>query len=311
MIRKAFSRLLLPALFVVALMIYGRIPGPLDQAFALFSWETDDLAVVGLSGLEMADSGDEFIAVTDYGTILKVGVKRQATHITGLDIVQKAGIDDPSGIKLTRFQSDIEGITLQPDGSFVISLEGYTRILGYSAVGAKQKRLHDWDRFTAHFGNSAFEAIATLPDGRLVIFLEAKTTDTETQALIYDGENWLGPVAFPVSSGYRITGADLGMDGSLYIVERRFSILDGFLCRVKRYHFDADTMVEQTLIDCPSSQFGNVEGISVWAEPSGQTVLTMLSDSGWRWLANTQLIEFRPKEPEGVGIIHPNPFLGP
>lgn len=116
---------------------------------------------------------------------------------------------------------------------------------------------HTWNLFESKWGNAAFEAITPLSDGRLMAILETAGQPVQ----LYDGRKWRAGPILPVAQGYRVTGADLGPDGCLYILSRLYGVMSGFRFRIERYTTPDDD-APQLIYQSPPARLGNAEGLA-------------------------------------------------
>jgi hypothetical protein len=92
---------------------------------------------------------------------------------------------------------------------------------------------------------------------------------------------------------FLVTGADVGPDGRLYVLERSFSILGGFASRVRRFAIGRDGLTDETLmLETPPGRHDNLEGISVWQDDDGLR-MTLISDDNQRFFQRTELVDYR------------------
>ena len=84
------------------------------------------------------------------------------------------------------------------------------------------------------------------------------------------------------------------VNGRLYIAERKFRWYRGFATRIRRITLKGGQIAAQTrLLDSPFGELDNTEGISVWQDANGTTIITLLSDDNFNPLQTTRVTEFR------------------
>lgn len=266
----------------------------------IIRWDVDHPDFGGLSALIMAADGTSLLAGGDHGTMVEAQITRGAAgEVARIGTPTLTPVSLRSGHPPTEFKMDLEGLTRDPKGGLLTAFEGYVRIEHLPQVGGRPRATHYWDAFVHLFGNQAFEALATLPDARAI----AITEDTgEAASTLWDGDSWTPGPAIPVTSGYRITGADVGPDGCLYLVERRFNVLSGFTFGLRRLSGGPDTWNDTLLYRAAPSRLGNAEGLSVWEDAAGQMMLSVITDDGFLPLTATRLIEFRARPGVGCGF---------
>lgn len=242
----------------------------------------------GLSGLEISSQGRSLLAVQDTGALIEADVQRGSDdQITALHNVTRTPVKLASGQLPPRFKWDLEGLAGLPDGQLALAFEGYARVEILAAPGMRPTRTHKWDRFEDHWGNTAFEAVTPLQDGRLMALWENPAEPVQ----LYDGSRWRSGPVLPIARGYRVTGADLGPDGCLYILSRRFGVIGGFRFRIERYAHPGDTN-PQLIYQSAPARLGNAEGLTAWQNAAGIQQLTLVTDNGGPLPVPTRLIEF-------------------
>lgn len=243
----------------------------------------------GYSGLIMAADGTSLRAASDQGFFLDAQVKRtEAGYALGLEGAEITPVLSRKGEALEPFHADLEGITPLPNGAMGLAYESYTRLLYLPPADAQGKQipkaLHGWQKFEAQFGNYAFEAIATLPSGDMIAILELKPDPATAQAYVYSQDAWRGPHTIPAQSGWSISGADLGPDGCLYLVERRLGLLRGFqtqLVRLRGSLIPPFDLTRRVLWRSAPLRAGNGEGVSVWQNGRGTLIASIVTDDGF------------------------------
>jgi len=292
--------LLVPALIFIVLRLIVWSMGQQQLPQALLSppqvvkWHVADSAFGGLSALIMAPDGQTLIAGGDRGILVEARIMRDTSdQITDVDLTALAPVRMQRNRPLTRFRSDFEALTRAQNGDLFTAFEGYTRIERLKAPGALPAATHKWDRFTQIFGNQGYEALATLPDGRVIAIRETYDTPGPAPSVLYDGDVWTNGPDIPVSPDFAITGADVGPDGCLYVVERRFTIRTGFSFRLLRLWGGPGSWQEQLLYASAPADLGNAEAVSAWQDAAGNIVLTLLTDDGFLPFTPTRVMEFR------------------
>lgn len=243
----------------------------------------------GYSALIMQPDGRALRAGSDHGFFLDAQISRDATgHATGLDAAAITPVLSRKGGPLEPFHADLEGLTPLPGGALGLAYESYTRLLFMPPPDANgrqvPKSLHGWQMFEEHFGNFAFEAIATLPSGDMLAILERKPTPDTAQAYIYTNKAWRGPHLLPAQPGWAVSGADVAPDGCLYVLERRYRPLRGFQTQLVRLRGTAalpfDLTRELVWRSAPL-KLGNGEGLSLWAKTDGSLIASLITDDGF------------------------------
>ncbi len=279
--------------------LHADVKGPPQ----IVTWQVADPAFGGLSALIMAPDGMDLVAGGDHGALVEAQLTRASTgEITAIKAtgVQQAQLR--SGNAPTDFKMDLEAMTRDPEGGWFLAYESFVRIERLAHVRARPVATHSWEKFVPIFGNLAFEALATLPGARVIAISEAKEPNGKAGSIIWNRAKWRAGPQIPVSPGYRITGADVGPDGCLYLVERRYSLAGGFRFGVRRLSGGPDTWEDTLLYQSAPARLGNAEAISAWQDAAGQIVLTLITDDGFLPLTATRVIELRSAPGTGCTI---------
>lgn len=258
----------------------------------VFEWQEPSENFGGYSALIVAPDGIGFIAGSDRQHYLSGQFIRDAAgHISGAKDVTHWPVLLGTITTVSRFQGDLEGLTRLSDGRIGMAFENYGRLQIMDAPGDVPKSLHPWDMFEPSFGNEMFEAIATLPgDQLLAIFQHDLRRDDQTPAYLYDGTKVQGPMPFPLTPGFDVSGADLGPDGCLYVLERRYGLVSGFQFQLIRMHPQDWAAPRQMLYRSRPMSLGNGEAVSIWKTPTG-LVATIITDNGFPPMQPTRIIE--------------------
>lgn len=240
----------------------------------------------GFSGL-LVENG-RLTAVTDEGWLLSAELAGGAT----LRLGRAAFAPLPGGVGLGgKAGADAE------------SLARRGRALGIGFERDHRIAFFDGDRPTGEvrderFGgtkNNGLEALATLPDGRLLGIRERQWQGTDA-AFVLRPDGGIASKRLQLG-GSQVTGADLGPDGKLYVLRRDFSLLTGLSARIERYWLGEDGFprpeTREVLARFESdSGIDNMEGIATWREAGGGVRLMLISDDNFNWFQRTLLLEF-------------------
>lgn len=276
------------ALAVLALAGVARAQG-LEPAGS-FTWVTE--AVTELSAIEVGDDGQGFTAVGDRGWLLRGRFERDAQGvIRGVAVQEIAPVLGNDGLPVAARRvgdwADAEGLAMAPGGDCWISFERWAHVARYDGCRGPGQWIKDAPGFAALPDNGQLEALALSPDGRLYTIAE---TAQEGGFPVWrlEGDAWAEAGHIPEEGGFAITGADFGDDGSLYITERKLVMGLWWQARIRRLKM-ADPATVQVLW---TGDVGNLEGISVWRDGTGQRLTLVTDDNGSR-AEPTQFIEFR------------------
>lgn len=284
-----------------------------------FEVRSDRRELGGLSGLVVADGGGRLLTMSDDGLMVKAAIRRdERGRPIGLANTVIRRMQTTAGpLSSRKDQSDTEGLDVYPgpDGRpyGVVSFEQKPRVttgplmadgfigpMSELALPKEVKRLSP---------NRSLESVAALPaknalGGRFIILGEAAEPRTGTDnppGWVIGGKT---PIAFRVrrSGGYDLTDAKVGPDGRLYVLERRFALLQGIDCRIRVFNLadirsgaviDGRVLFEASMAE----QIDNMEGLSIWKTVSGETHLSLISDDNRMFLQRTLYLEFRLARP--------------
>ncbi len=293
-----FSRpwLALAAAGAVFLMLSPVRAASLEELQRL-EWSDQGARFGGMSGLLVEGGGTELTAVTDHGALWQGdAIRGDDGRIAGVTWRDMGDLRDSAGDPVRDFRADSEDLTRGQDGMLYVSFEHYTRVNGFTPPDLKPVSTHPWDRFKAIWNNESFESLATLPDGRLIAVVE-KARDGGYRTFVQRGGNWDEAAPIPAGDGdYAATGAAVGPDGRFYLLERRVTMFMSFGTRVRRFAVSPGGWDEgEVLLETASGDLPNMEGISVWSDPRDGTIVSLISDNGFRGAA-TVLAEFRLRE---------------
>ncbi len=245
----------------------------------------------GWSGIEVAEDGAGFVAVSDRTALVQGRLLRDgAGNVAGVEVTDRAEITDVDGNQMRSARGDSEGIALAADGTLYISFEGVTRVRVQPGLHGTPSLLPDDPAFAEMQNNAGLEAIAIAPDGALYTLPE-RSGRVERPFPVYRFRNgaWDVPFSIPRSGPFLLSGADVGPDGRLYLLERDFAGI-GFRSQVRS--FDLTGGDERIELESRIGQFDNLEGIAVWQDGQGIR-LTMISDDNQNWFQDTEIVEYR------------------
>ncbi|HUF56822.1 MAG TPA: esterase-like activity of phytase family protein [Thermohalobaculum sp.] len=143
--------------------------------------------------------------------------------------------------------------------------------------------------------NGGLEALATLPDGRLIAIGEGREGE-DFPVFVIDAADGVTESRLPRQSRHDMTGADMGPDGWLYVVQRHFSMLTGVSIRVRRYLLGDDGLPDpgtaETLAAWETmSGIDNMEAIAAFRDgPQAPVTLWLLSDDNFNAIQRTILV---------------------
>lgn len=253
------------------------------------AWRLDapHKAFGGLSGLIV--EGTEVTAVTDKGW----WITGQRAERGLAPTIRLAAMRNGEGRPFTKSGGDAEGLTRR-DGRLVVSFERDHRLAAHTGGGRIGRTVRDVTMEHLE-NNGGLEALATLPDGRL--FAIAESGGTTFPAFVVDAQGRVQPFALPRRSHHQPTGADVGPDGNLYLLQRSYSLLLGISIRLLRYRLGADGLPDLRTVETlaaweSASGIDNMEGVAAFrATPDGPVTLWLVSDDNFNAVQRTILVE--------------------
>ena len=269
--------------------------GEFSGASVTGAWrlESPDPQFGGVSGLLV--EGRDLTAITDQGRW--IAGRRGAADVLEPEIAI-VPMRNAQGGTFGKAGGDAEGLTRR-EGRLIVSFERDHRIATRRAGHMGDLvRTRAMERLSS---NSGMEALATLPDGRLLAIAEEPDGEGFPVFVVApDGEVTEGRL--PRLSRHNTTGADIGPDGRLYLLQRHFSVLTGFSIRVRRYSLgddglpDPDTAETLAAWESPSG-IDNMEGIAAFRDtPDGPVKLWLVSDDNFNVVQRTVLVELKLDE---------------
>ena len=266
----------------------------------------------GWSGLVMAPDGHRLLAVSDVGSWMTADVGYAGTRPMRLERARIGPLLDSGGRHLdSKKEADAESVTLLDGdlrrGTLLVGFERHHRIDRYPIrdgivqpsdgglkLPAEAKRMPN---------NQGIEALAVLKGGRyagaVVAFAERFTRGSG----YHTGWLWIGggePQRFQLQDieGFNITDAAALPGGGLIVLERFFRWTEGVKMRLRLIPAAEVAPGVRTagriLFQGESNyEIDNMEGLAVHKSPSGETVLTLISDDNFNhFLQRTVLLQF-------------------
>lgn len=272
----------------------GELSGlALEGAWALRSGNPD---FGGLSGLVI--DGGTLYAVSDRARWFSASLIVEDGTLR-LEDAALAPMRDADGEALDGSTGDAEGLTRVGD-RLAVSFERNHRIMMLGDSG----RLEDRGlagTFKEFPENQGLEALATLPDGRLIALAE-QTDGDDTPVIVADpATGKIEEARLRRRKPHVATGADLGPDGRLYLLARqrprflwRFF---GSSIRVTRYELGADGFPLADSVEVLATLEGNhgidnLEALALERAPDGGMHLWLIADDNFNRWERTLLLRF-------------------
>ncbi|MEX1306321.1 MAG: esterase-like activity of phytase family protein [Rhodovibrionaceae bacterium] len=237
----------------------------------------------GYSGLLIGADGLDLTAVSDLGHWLSGRLTYDGagrlTSFTGAEIRPLLGED---GQPLHgKAEGDAEALTRDEQGRLLVSFERDHRILAYDDLGSAGVLLpappiHPKD------GNAGLEALETLPSGGGLLALTESGEAEGGGAFLWRDGSW-HPLGYRRTRNLSAVGATATPDGTVYLVERSWSLVGGLELRIARLRAaeiqpGAELRPEELAVLRPPLMVDNFEGIAARRTPQGETLLYLLSD---------------------------------
>ncbi len=271
---------------------------------AVVTWRDPSKGFGSWSGIVLDADGTGLTAISDKGHWGRATLERTDGRLTGVRLDAIGPLLDSRGNPVTRYDVDAEGLTIGGDGRFYISYEANHRVVAHDSIDGPATLLPRAAEFRALQNNSGLEALFTGPDGRVHAIPERSGTLSRPYPVYrLDGESWSVPYTIPRKPPHLVTGAALGPDGRLYLLERDFAGLLGFSTRVRRFEITPRGLSAETvLLDSRTGRYDNLEGIEVWQDPQGRTRVMLISDDNGSFFQVTQIVEFLVEDDSTTGV---------
>ena len=259
----------------------------------------------GLSSLNMAPDGANFLAASDRGWWLRGRITYAGTRPTGITAAEMAPMLGPDGRTLaSRRWYDTEAMAR--DGNTIyVGIERVHRIVrfdfGKDGLLARGRPIEVPAAFRSFPSNGSVEALAFVPrgvplGGSLIAIAERGRDRNGDHLAFLIGGPRPGPFTIKRRNDYDVSDATALPNGDLVVLERKFGWTTGLFIRIRRVAIAE--IAPGALVDGPvlleadlGYQIDNMEGISMHRSGS-ETVLTMISDDNFSVLQRTLLLQF-------------------
>lgn len=253
----------------------------------------------GLSGLDISPDGRRLIAITDRGTWFTGRLTYDNTgQLSGISETKMQPVIGTDGNPLTgRASTDSESITRLIDGSLIVGFEQRHRLNRFTAPGAPAQPVGAPQALGASPPNGGAEAVTRLWGNELLVLSERLEAGPGIAA------GWVGTDRKWRAVGLRKTGlfhpvgAATRDDGTVFLLERRFTAIGGIAARISQVPPGAIAPggifegVELGELSAPLVA-DNFEGIAVRRSAPGETLIYIISDDNFHSLQRTLLLMF-------------------
>jgi hypothetical protein len=290
--RKRFA-IAIAALTALGLTVAGRAQTTSKmQLLSQYVWKEDIKGFGGLSGLELADNGRDFLALTDRMTLIEGQLQRSGGKISGVNVLRHARLKTPEGVKLKGWQKDSEGLARLPDGTLYISLERINQVWRYGRAFGAARRVPSHQDFRGLAGNAGLETLAVDQKGRIYAVPEV-VPKSRTNLPLYrmSAKGWDVFAEIEARDGFDPVGADFGPDGLFYMLERKFSGI-GFRSRLRRFDLAEFDPAGEGLLTTGLGTHDNLEGVSGWRDTDGVLRVTMMADDNFKFFQRSEIVEY-------------------
>jgi hypothetical protein len=261
----------------------------------------------GFSAIRVASDGEHFVSLTDKGRWLTARIVYDRDRPIGIADATMAPMLGPDGRTLAaRGWYDTESLA-ERDGWLYVGIERVNRIVRFDF--ARQGLLARAEVVPAPPGishlpyNKGLEALAFAPRnhrlaGTLMAFSERGLDANGNLKAFLVGGATPGEFSVKRRDNFDISDSATLPSGDVLLLERRFTWWTGIAMRLRRIAI-ADiapgALVDGTdlLFADMGYQIDNMEGLSVHADSSGDTVLTLISDDNFSILQRTVLLQFK------------------
>ena len=262
----------------------------------------------GLSGLVLMPKGDGLIALNDHGDVLQaMFVRGKVGQLTGLDIISSHRLRGVNGEHLTKRldkrDQDAEAIERLMDGSFLVSFEIRHRMLRYKELKARPSLFSVPPGIEKAPRNGGIESMAPLPDGRILVLTENYRTKGKNKGdyigwlLDHNGIS-LGNIYWTGYGLFRPTDFATLPNGDVLLLQRRYTVAGGpgmrlSLIPARQVKPGARMLGVELAKLVPPYTVDNFEGLAVFPDKRGGTIIYILSDDNFNPLQRTLLLQFR------------------
>jgi hypothetical protein len=262
--------------------------------------QSKDRRFGGLSGLSIGQDG-KLYAVSDAGYWLSATIVVEPDGaLKDLRDWQIAPLLMPDTTPVRRSWVDAEALAQSADGSFLVGFEGRHRIWRYSPPPATIKStpilVPTPDALARAPINGGIEALASLPDGKLLMLTEDfANSDGSLKGWLSSGGRF-AEISYVPARGYSVTDCAVLSNGDVIVLERRYRPLAIFSVRLalvdqKDLRAGAKLTGKELLRLEQPLAVENFEAVAVQRTTRG-TVIYLVSDDNYNPFQQTLLLQF-------------------
>lgn len=265
----------------------------------------------GMSAIRFLDAGRNFLGVTDTGFWYAGHIERDADgRPSGMGGFRMAPLLGPTGEPFARkWDADAESLAISGD-RVTVGFEREHRLLEYKLdtrdFASLPKALPLPLPREELRKNASLEAVAVSPASgplgsvRVVLTEKSLNRNGDLFAAVLAGPR-RGIFHVRRTDGFDISDAAFLPDGDLLVLERRYALVSGVALRIRRIAGEAirpgATVDGEVLLKADMGyQIDNMEGIDVWTDGNGHSVLSLISDDNYSLWQRNLYLEFRLAE---------------
>lgn len=255
----------------------------------------------GISAMHVDEGA--VVALSDVGALIRFSLPKGTSSVRGRIDPLPVGRGGP----VAKRDRDTESMVLFGNHAWIGfewrgAIRRYVTGTGTGSAGWCSDAHHAPAAMRAWPNNSGAEGIVRLKDGRFLVFSEgAMRKDGTSEVLAFSGDPAVAGTAmrslgYRAPPGYRLTDAALLPDGRLLLLNRRFSLFEGFAAKLVVAPLPrpgaAAIIAGDELADFASPvTVDNMEALSVTRE-AGRTIVWIASDDNFSPLQRTLLLKF-------------------
>jgi hypothetical protein len=268
-----------------------------------WSLASDNRRFGGISAMHVV--GRNVLAISDSGWTIRFPLPSRGGKVRAMI----ATLPDGPGSPFVKHDRDSEAMAIAGDRAW-LAFERRNAVWRYELPGwrsqahSRPKALSRWR------DNSGSEGLVRLPGGRFLVFAERREEDGTSAVAAFIGDPAVPGtrsvmLRYRPPAGYRLTDAAVLPDGRLLILNRRFSLWDGFTARLvvaKVPALEAGAVIsgrELADLRLPLA-VDNMEALSITRE-NGRTIVWIASDDNYNPLQRTLLLKFALVPPRSAG----------